>query len=50
MYVLSVVGLCCCTLAFDGRGDRGLLFVAVRRLLTAAASLAGHGLWEPGLQ
>ena len=42
---LAVLGLCCCTLVFSGCGERGLLLVAVRGLLTAVASLvAEHGL------
>ena len=36
---------CCCARAFSGCGERGLLFVAVRGLLIAVASLvAEHGL------
>ena len=42
---LAVLGLCCCTRAFSSCGERGLLFVVLRLLLTAAASLvAEHGL------
>ena len=42
---LAVLGLCCCAQAFSTSGERGLLFVAVRRLLTVVASLvAEHGL------
>ena len=42
---LAVLGLHCCALAFSSCGERGLLFVAVRRLLIAVASLvAEHGL------
>ena len=42
---LAVLGLCCCVWAFSSCGERGLLFVAVRGLLTAVASLvAEHGL------
>ena len=50
---LAVLGLCCCTRAFSGCGERGLLFrlvrglslVVVRRLPTAVASLVvAHGL------
>ena len=36
---------------FSGCGERGLLFIAVHRLLIAVASLvAEHGLWVHGLQ
>ena len=42
---LAVLGLRCCTQAFSSCGERGLLFVAVRGLLIAMASLvAEHGL------
>ena len=42
---LAVLGLRCCTRAFSSCGERGLLFVAVRGLLIAVASLvAEHGL------
>ena len=42
---LAALGLCCCVRAFSSCGERGLLFVAVRRLLTAVTSLAvEHGL------
>ena len=48
---LAVLGLCCCTRAFSSCGERGLLFVVVRRLLLAVASLvAEHGLQARGLQ
>ena len=41
----AVLGLCCCAWAFSSCGERGLLFVVVRRLLTVVASLvAEHGL------
>ena len=36
---LAVLGLRCCARAFSGYGERGLLFVAVHRLLIAVASL-----------
>ena len=50
-YFLAVLGLCCCARAFSGCGERGLLFVAVRRLLIVVASLvAEHGLQAHGLQ
>ena len=42
---LAALGLCCCAQAFSGCDERGLLFVAVRGLLIAVASLvAEHGL------
>ena len=42
---LAVLGLRCCARAFSSCGKRGLLFVAVCRLLIAVASLvAEHGL------
>ena len=42
---LAVLGLCCCMQAFSSCGEWGLLFVAVRGLLIAVASLAvEHGL------
>ena len=41
---LAALGLCCCTQAFSSCSERGLLFVVVRRLLIAVASLvAEHG-------
>ena len=41
---LAALGLHCCTWAFSSCGERGLLFVVVRRLLMAVASLvAEHG-------
>ena len=41
---LAALGLCCCMWAFSSCGERGLLFVAVRGLLIAVASLvAEHG-------
>ena len=44
-FFLAALGLHCCTGAFSGCGERGLLFVAVRGLLIAVASLvAEHGL------
>ena len=39
---LAALGLCCCTWAFSSCGESGLLFVAVCRLLTAAASLVAE--------
>ena len=42
---LAVLGLHCCARAFSSCGERGLLFVAVCRLLIAVASLiVEHGL------
>ena len=42
---LAALGLHCCTRAFSSCGERGLLFVVVRGLLVAVASLVGdHGL------
>ena len=42
---LAELGLCCCVRAFSSCGEWGLLFVAVRGLLVAVASLvAEHGL------
>ena len=43
--ILAVLGLRCCTQAFSSCGERGLLFLAVHRLLIAVASLVvEHGL------
>ena len=42
---LAALGVCCCVRAFSSCGERGLLFVTVRGLLIAVASLvAEHGL------
>ena len=42
---MAVLGLCCCAQAFCSCGDPGLLFVVVRVLLIAVASLVvEHGL------
>ena len=38
----SLLGLSCCTWAFSSCGERGLLFVAVRGLLTVVASLVAE--------
>ena len=38
---LAVLGLRCCARAFSSCGERGLLFIAVHRLLIAVASLVG---------
>ena len=44
-FFLATLGFRCCTRAFSSCGEQGLLFVAVRGLLTAVASLvAEHGL------
>ena len=40
--LLAALGLCCCTWAFSSCGERGLLFVAVRGLLIAVASLVAE--------
>ena len=48
---LTALGLCCCVWAFSSCGKWGLLFIAVRGLLTAVASLvAERGLQAHGLQ
>ena len=45
IYFSAVLGLYCCTRAFSSCGERGLLFIALCRLLTAVAYLvAEHGL------
>ena len=42
---MAALGLSCCVQSFSSCGERGLLFIAVRRLLTVVASLvAEHGL------
>ena len=42
---MAALGLRCCARAFSSCGEQGLLFVTVRRLLIAMASLvAEHGL------
>ena len=44
-FFLAALGLRCCAWAFSSCGERGLLFVVVRGLLIAVASLvAEHGL------
>ena len=40
---LAALGLRCCSWAFSSCGERGLLFPAVRGLLTAVASCCGAG-------
>ena len=48
---LAALGLRCCARAFSSCGKQGLLFVAVRGLLIAVASLVvEHGLQACGLQ
>ena len=42
IYFLAVLGLRCCTRAFSSCGEQGLLFVSVRGLLTAVASLVAE--------
>ena len=45
IYFLAALGLRCCVRAFSSCREQGLLFIAVRGLLTAVASLvAEHGL------
>ena len=39
---LATLGLRCCAQAFSSCGERGLLFVAVRGLLTVVASLVAE--------
>ena len=39
---LAVLGLCCCTRAFSSCGEWGLLFVVVRGLPIAVASLVAE--------
>ena len=47
---LAALGLRCCTRAFSSCSERGLLFIAVRGLLIAVASLVvEHGLQAHGL-
>ena len=50
MYLfLAALGRCCRTLAFSSCGYWGRLFLAVRRILTAVASLC-CGAWALGMQ
>ena len=39
---LAALGLCCCVRAFSSCGKQGLLFVVVRGLLIAVASLVAE--------
>ena len=49
--LLFALGLRCCTRTFSSCGEWGLLFLAVRGLLIAVASLvAEHGLYVRGFQ
>ena len=41
---MAALGLHCCTWDFSSCGERGLLYIAVHRLLIAVASLVEHGL------
>ena len=51
IYLFLAAGLRCCVRAFSSCGERGLLFIVVRGLLIAVASLvAEHGLQVPRLQ
>ena len=42
LFILAVLGLCCCTWAFSSFGEQGLLFVAVYGLLIAVVSLVAE--------
>ena len=45
IYILAALGLRCCVQAFSSCGKQGLLFIVVRGLLIAVASLVPeHGL------
>ena len=45
LFILAALGLRCCAWAFSSCCERGLLFVAMHRLLTAVVSLVvEHGL------
>ena len=46
---MAALGLCCCTRALSSCGEQELLFVAVRRLLIAVASLC-CGAWALGVR
>ena len=39
---MAALGLCCCARAFSSCGERGLLFIVVRGLLTAVTSLVAE--------
>ena len=47
---LAVIGFRYCAQALSSCGEWGLLFIAVRELLTAVASLVKHRLEACGLQ
>ena len=42
LFILAVLGLCCCSWAFSSCGEQGLLFVAVHGLLIVVASLVAE--------
>ena len=42
IYLLAALGLRCCAQAFSSCGERGSLFIAVRGLLIAVASLVAE--------
>ena len=44
LFILAVLGLCCCTQAFSSCGELGLLFISLCGLLTVVVSLAEHRL------
>ena len=45
LFILAALGLCCCVWAFSSCGEQRLLFIGVRGLLIAVASLVvEHGL------
>ena len=55
VYLLAVVGLCCCARAFSSRGKQGLLFtefliVVCRFLIALASFVAERRLWACRLQ
>ena len=47
---MAVLGLRFCARAFSSCGERGPLFIAVRRPLTIAASLVADGAQAPDAQ
>ena len=42
IYFLAALGLHCCAQVFSSCGERGLLFIAVHRLLIVVASLVAE--------
>ena len=42
LFIFAALGLRCCTRAFSSCGEPGLLFIAVRGLLIAVASLVAE--------